>query len=244
MRPAPCQSEKTGEIFLIPVVVSAMLSVMVAPSALSAPSGVAVSMYELPLLAGHSSSSAQAMNDAGDVVGLSLDENEEGYLVRWGADGSLTRLQAVSGGSGGQAVKIVEDGTVAGFTATADGVRHAARWDASGALTRLQEPPGYVDGEAQDINDAHVAVGRLSTAGRTRPVRWGADGRATVLRLPARAEGAWPPGSTSGERSPATCSCRARRPGPCAGTQRAVSTISARSGARTASRPRSTTAAR
>ncbi|MFE9561924.1 hypothetical protein ACFYM0_12520 [Streptomyces sp. NPDC006487] len=166
-----------------------MLSVMVAPSAFSAPSGVAVSMYELPLLAGHSSSSAQAMNDAGDVVGLSLDENDEGYLVRWGADGSLIRLQAVCGGSGGQAAKIVEDGTVAGFTATADGVRHAARWDASGALTRLEEPPGYVDGEAQDINDAHVAVGRLSTAGRTRPVRWGPDGRATVLRLPARAEG-------------------------------------------------------
>lgn len=186
VRPAPYQSEKTGEIFLLPVVVSAMLSVMVAPSA---PSGVAVSMYELPLLAGHSSSSAQAMNDAGDVVGLSLDENEDGYLVRWGADGSLTRLQAVSGGSGGQAVKVVGDGTVAGFTATPDGVRHAARWEASGALTRLEEPPGYVDGEAQDINDSHVAVGHLSTAARTRPVRWNPDGRATLLRLPPKAEG-------------------------------------------------------
>ncbi|MGP3683381.1 hypothetical protein ACTVZO_01500 [Streptomyces sp. IBSNAI002] len=163
-----------------------MLSVLVAPSA---PSGAAVSMYELPLLAGHSSSSAHAMNDAGDVVGLSLDENEEGYLVRWGADGSLTRLQAVSGGAGGQAAEIAEDGTVAGFTTTPDGVRHAARWSASGALTRLEEPPGYVDGEAQDVNDSRVAVGRLSTADRTRPVRWGPDGRATLLRLPAYAEG-------------------------------------------------------
>lgn len=146
-------------------------------------------MYELPLLAGHTSSSAQAMNDAGDVVGLSLDESGDGYLVRWGDDGSLTRLQAVGAGSGGQAVKIAEDGTVAGFTDTPDGVRHAARWDASGVLTRLEEPSGYVDGEAQDINDSHVAVGRLSTADRTRPVRWGADGRATELRLPAKAVG-------------------------------------------------------
>ncbi|MBT2451399.1 hypothetical protein J7F03_30910 [Streptomyces sp. ISL-43] len=159
---------------------------MVAPSA-SSDAGVA--MYELPLLAGHTSSWAQAMNDAGDVVGLSLDENENGHLVRWGADGSLTPLQAIDGGSGGHAVKIVEDGTVAGFTDTPEGVRHAARWDASGVLTRLEEPSGYVDGEAQDINNSHVAVGHLSTDSHTRPVRWGADGRATELRLPPQADG-------------------------------------------------------
>ncbi|MFI1282952.1 hypothetical protein ACH4U5_19715 [Streptomyces sp. NPDC020858] len=100
-------------------------------------------MYELPLLAGHTSSSVQAMNDAGDVVGLSLDANGNGSLVRWGADGSLTPLQAVGGGAGtAEAVKIVDGGTVAGFTATPDGVRHAARWDAAGVLTRLEEPPG------------------------------------------------------------------------------------------------------
>ncbi|MFK0258865.1 hypothetical protein [Streptomyces sp. NPDC090445] len=159
---------------------------MVAPSASS---DAGVSMYQLPLLAGHTHSSAQAMNDAGDVVGLSLDENGDGWLVRWGADGSLTPLQAVGGGLGGHAVEIVEDGTVAGFTTTPDGVRHTARWDASGALTRLEEPSGYVDGEAQDINNSRVAVGHLSTGSRTRPVRWGADGRATVLNLPPQADG-------------------------------------------------------
>lgn len=173
---------------MIPVVLSALLSVMVAPSA-STDAGAGVSMYELPLMAGHTNSSAQAMNDAGDVVGLSLDENQDGHLVRWGADGSLTPLQAIDAGSGGQAVKVVEDGTVAGFTEAPDGVRHAARWDASGVLTRLEEPAGYVDGEVQDINDSHVAVGRLTTDSRTRPVRWGADGRATELRLPPRADG-------------------------------------------------------
>ncbi|MFJ6757058.1 hypothetical protein ACIQNK_18790 [Streptomyces sp. NPDC091273] len=147
-------------------------------------------MYELPLLPGHTNSAAQLMNDAGDVVGLSLDENRDGYLVRWGADGSLTPLQAIDDGSGGEAVKVVDDGTVAGFTDTPDGVRHAARWSASGALTRLEEPAGYVNGEAQDINNAHVAVGHLSTdTATTRPVRWGADGRATELRLLPRAVG-------------------------------------------------------
>ncbi|MFI5669886.1 hypothetical protein [Streptomyces sp. NPDC051704] len=148
-----------------------------------------VSMYELPLLAGHTNSSAQAMNDAGDVVGLSLDDARNGHLVRWGADGSLTRLQAVEGGSGGQAVKVAEDGTVVGHTDTPDGVRHAARWNATGALTRLEEPSGYVAGEVQDVNDAHVTVGSLSTDSRTRPVRWGADGRAHLLRLPPKADG-------------------------------------------------------
>ncbi|MFD9014702.1 hypothetical protein [Streptomyces sp. NPDC059552] len=146
-------------------------------------------MYELPLLAGHTSSSAQAVNDAGDVVGLSLDANENGYLVRWGADGTLTPLQAVEGGTGGHAVKIVDDGTVAGFTDAPDGVRHAARWSAAGVLTRLEEPPGYTRGEAQDINNSRVAVGQLSTESRTLPVRWGPDGRATALRLPPRALG-------------------------------------------------------
>ncbi|MER6203170.1 hypothetical protein ABT234_38095 [Streptomyces sp. NPDC001586] len=162
---------------------------MVVPPA-SGAGADAAAMYELPLLAGHTTSSAQAMNDTGDVVGLSLDANRDGHLVRWGADGSLTPLQAIDDGSGGQAVKVVDDGTVAGFTDTPDGVRHAARWSASGALTRLQEPAGYVNGEAQDINNAHVAVGHLSTdTATTRPVRWGADGRATVLRLLPRAEG-------------------------------------------------------
>ncbi|MFD8891932.1 hypothetical protein [Streptomyces sp. NPDC059566] len=146
-------------------------------------------MYELPLLAGHTSSSAQAVNDAGDVVGLSLDANENGYLVRWGADGTLTPLQAVEGGTGGHAVKIVDDGTVAGFTDAPDGVRHAARWSAAGVLTRLEEPPGYTRGEAQDINNSRVAVGQLSTESRTLPVRWGPDGRATALRLLPRALG-------------------------------------------------------
>ncbi|WP_326588606.1 hypothetical protein [Streptomyces sp. NBC_01294] len=154
------------------------------------PASDAGAMYELPLLAGHTSSSVQAMNDAGDVVGLSLDANGNGSLVRWGADGSLTPLQAVGGGAGtAEAVKIVDGGTVAGFTATPDGVRHAARWDAAGVLTRLEEPPGHVRGEARDINGSRVAVGQVSTDSTTLPVRWGADGRATVLRLPPRADG-------------------------------------------------------
>ncbi|MFD7629770.1 hypothetical protein ACFV7Q_27725 [Streptomyces sp. NPDC059851] len=171
---------------MIPVVLSAMLSVVVAPSASS---DAGVSMYELPLLPGHTNSSAQAMNGAGDVVGLSLDDDANGHLVRWGADGSVTRLQAVDGGVGGHAVEVVEDGTVAGFTTTPDGVRHAARWDASGVLTRLEEPPGYVDGEVRDINNSRIAVGHSSTDGHTRPVRWDAYGRATVLALPPRADG-------------------------------------------------------
>ncbi|MFI7354429.1 hypothetical protein ACIBTP_10830 [Streptomyces avidinii] len=152
-------------------------------------SGAVGAMYELPLMAGHTNSSAQAMNDTGDVVGLSLDANEDGYLVRWGADGSLTPLQAIDGGTGGYAVKIVDDGTVAGFTDTPDGVRHAARWSASGVLTRLEEPPGYTRGEAQDINNSRVAVGQISTESATLPVRWGPDGRVTVLRLPPQARG-------------------------------------------------------
>ncbi|MFF4449241.1 hypothetical protein [Streptomyces sp. NPDC001502] len=168
------------------MVLSAMLSVAVVPPASGAG---ADAMYELPLLPGHTTSSAEAMNESGDVVGFSLDANGDGFLVRWGADGSLTPLQAVGGGTGGHAVKIADDGTVAGFTDTPDGVRHAARWNAAGVLTRLEEPPGYVQGEAQDINNARVAVGQLSTDTATIPVRWGPDGRATALRLPPQAHG-------------------------------------------------------
>ncbi|MFJ2823398.1 hypothetical protein ACIO7M_20090 [Streptomyces toxytricini] len=157
--------------------------------ALPPAAGGADTVHELPLPAGSTHSSVQAMNDAGDVVGLAYGDDGTGRLVRWGADGTPTLLQGAGGGSGGSAAAVAEDGTVAGAADTPDGVRHPARWDGAGRLTRLEEPSGFVEGEVRDVNDSRIAVGHLSTGSTALPARWGADGRAVLLRLPARATG-------------------------------------------------------
>ncbi|MFE6103957.1 hypothetical protein ACFVQ4_28895 [Streptomyces laurentii] len=142
-------------------------------------------MQLLPFPEGHVSSSADLINDAGQIVGATSDGRGVYTATRWDADLSMTPLKALT--SAGTLVwtrALGPDGTVAGAADVGDRVDHAVTWDASGTPTRLEEPAGYVNSTANDINEDHVVVGVASDNRAARAVRWGRDGTATLLPLP------------------------------------------------------------
>ncbi|MEV7278698.1 hypothetical protein [Streptomyces sp. NPDC093111] len=142
-------------------------------------------MHLLPYPEGHAAANAELMNDAGQIVGSTTDGRGTYTATRWEADLSITPLKALNATGTLIITKaLAPDGTVAGAADTGDRVDHAVTWDASGTPKRLEEPAGYVNSTANDINGGHVVVGVVSDNRAARAVRWGPDGRATLLPLP------------------------------------------------------------
>ncbi|MGW4135045.1 hypothetical protein [Amycolatopsis japonica] len=137
---------------------------------------------DLGTLPGDDESTVLAVNEAGEMVGLSLagPTPKRSHPVRWDATGQIMALPT-PGGTEGQVRDINSFGVSAGYVLTAT-TAVPARWDAAGQATLLQLPPGYHNATAWAISDTDVVVGAwLTPAEQYHGFRWDPDGTATDL---------------------------------------------------------------
>ncbi|MFJ8917413.1 HAF repeat-containing protein [Amycolatopsis sp. NPDC102389] len=137
---------------------------------------------DLGTLPGDDESTVLAVNEAGEMVGLSLvgPTPKRSHPVRWDANGQIMALPT-PGGTEGQVRAINELGVSAGYVLTAT-TAVPARWDAAGQVTLLQLPPGYHNATAWAISDTDVVVGNwLTPDNQFHGFRWDPDGVATDL---------------------------------------------------------------
>lgn len=145
-------------------------------------------------LAGGEEGSVLNITEDGRAVGLFTREWET-MPAMWRADGTLVEigLPDWQDYEYGYATAINESGVVVGFAyatiSTPSGplrVNDAFRWTEEGGFTRLRHLSPLSDSQPSGINAQGEAVGySLGDDGRTRAVRWSADGSVEALDLPA-----------------------------------------------------------
>lgn len=131
------------------------------------------SMKELPPLPGDSTSAATAINDLGQVVGISgacgiaVGGVSAAHSVLW-QEGVPTEIPNLGGHTWNTPTAINNQGTVVGFSLPAgqDGTRNfeAFLWTRAGGLVRLGKLPGDIRAEALGVNEKNQVVG-LSRGG-------------------------------------------------------------------------------
>lgn len=118
----------------------------------------------LPYPTGANSSVAYSDNDAGDVVGATID-NSTGHLQAyyWSpANRTMAQDLATLGGVSSQANDINNVGQIAGWALTSSGSEHAVLWpDHNSAPQDLGIPAGVTGSIAQSVNDSGTVVGYL-----------------------------------------------------------------------------------
>ena len=124
-------------------------------------------MIDLGTLRGHPRSHATAVNDNGQVVGLSSPA--DGLSTRafsWTQAGGMVDLGTL-GGSVAHALAVNETGQVVGQSTQADGSFHAVLWevpaavmvhDLSTSIDSMELQPGVTDSLASKLDDASAAV--------------------------------------------------------------------------------------
>ena len=130
-------------------------------------------MRELPPLPGDSTSAATAINDLGQVVGISgacgiaVGGVSAAHSVLW-QNGVPTEIPNLGGHTWNTPTAINNAGTVVGFSLPAgqDGTRNfeAFLWTQAGGLVRLGKLPGDIRAEALGVNENNQVVG-LSRGG-------------------------------------------------------------------------------
>ena len=130
-------------------------------------------MKELPPLPGDSTSAATAINDLGQVVGISgacgiaVGGVSAAHSVLW-QNGVPTEIPNLGGHAWNTPTAINNEGTVVGFSLPAgqDGTRNfeAFFWTQAGGLVRLGKLPGDIRAEALGVNEHNQVVG-LSRGG-------------------------------------------------------------------------------
>ena len=130
-------------------------------------------MKELPPLPGDSTSAATAINDLGQVVGISgacgiaVGGVSAAHSVLW-QNGVPSEIPNLGGHTWNTPVAINNLGTVVGFSLPAgqDGTRNfeAFLWTQAGGLQRLGKLPGDIRAEALGVNEKNQVVG-LSRGG-------------------------------------------------------------------------------
>ena len=139
-------------------------------------------MRELPPLPGDSTSAATAINDKGQVVGISgacgiaVGDVSAAHAVIW-ENGVPTRIPDFGGHAWNTPTAINNDGVVVGFSlpAAADGTRfyRAFVWTREGGTKMLDQIPGDVRSVAFGINEDGMIVGFSRTPGALlRAVIW------------------------------------------------------------------------
>ena len=137
---------------------------------------------ELPPLPGDSTSAATAINDKGQVVGISgacgiaVGDVSAAHAVIW-ENGVPSRIPDFGGHAWNTPTAINNDGVVVGFSlpAAADGTRfyRAFVWTKEGGTKMLDQIPGDVRSAAFGINDDGTIVGLSRTSGALlRAVIW------------------------------------------------------------------------
>ena len=139
-------------------------------------------MRELPPLPGDSTSAATAINDKGQVVGISgacgiaVGDVSAAHAVIW-ENGVPTRIPDFGGHAWNTPTAINNDGVVVGFSlpAAADGTRfyRAFVWTRESGTKMLDQIPGDVRSAAFGINEDGTIVGLSRTPGALlRAVVW------------------------------------------------------------------------
>jgi probable HAF family extracellular repeat protein len=149
-------------------------------------------LQELPPLAGDTVTAATAINDSGQVVGISgICANAVGgysaaHAVLW-QDGTPIDLGNIGGVAWNTPMAINQDGVVVGFANVPDGDpgafnAHAFRWTEEGGIEDLGTLSGDTYSEALGINASGQIVGLSCTAGpgSCRAFLW-EDGEMTDL---------------------------------------------------------------
>ena len=124
-------------------------------------------MQELPPLSGDSTSAAVAINDLGQVVGISGDcgiavgSVSARHAVLW-QNGVPTDLGNIGGDSWNTPTAINNQGTIVGFANTAPGVARSYEafiWTKAGGMKSLGKLPGDIRSVANGINEKGQIVG-------------------------------------------------------------------------------------
>jgi len=129
-------------------------------------------------------SSANAINDAGEITGVS---NIGSAIVPfiWSDKNGLQRLPLFGGDNCGQAVAINKHGDVAGISSGLNGSR-AYLWSRKTGVLKLNILPGGTYSRAHDINDSDEVAGVSNTPDGDRATLWTKDGSVRDLgTLPA-----------------------------------------------------------
>jgi probable HAF family extracellular repeat protein len=139
------------------------------------------SPLELPPLAGDTTSAATAINDRGDVVGISgicdraVGRFSARHAVLW-HDGQPTDLGRLGGVAWNTPMAIDQRGDVVGFANVGAGggfSAHAFRWTRHGGIEDLGTLPGDTTSQALGVNDRGEVVGTSCDADFTcRAVVW------------------------------------------------------------------------
>src|SRR6266480_3682727 len=125
-------------------------------------------------LHGGESSSASAINDAGEVAG---EANTAESIVPfvWTPSGGLRRSPLLAGDNCGQAFGINRHGHVVGYSSGPNG-RRGFLWTRGGRVRDLGVLPGGNYSSASDINDLDEVAGTSGSAAGERAVLWTTNG--------------------------------------------------------------------
>lgn len=142
----------------------AIVTAIVGLLAFGAPAAAAVPSFtptELPNLPDGTSSSAEAVNDAGQIVGWALTEDDVPHAVLW-QDGGITDLGTLGDDTASYATAISDNGLIVGVSGASplepSETGHAVLWR-DGQIIDLGTLPGGSYSGATDVNDAGQVVG-------------------------------------------------------------------------------------
>jgi probable HAF family extracellular repeat protein len=124
----------------------------------------------LGALLGGDYSSASAINDAGEVTGVSNTSKAMVPFV-WTSTTGLRRVPLLPGDNCGQAIGINKYGHIAGYSSGPSGAK-AFLWTRSNAVRNLGVLAGGDHSRARDVNDFDEAVGSSSSSAGERAVLW------------------------------------------------------------------------
>lgn len=103
---------------------------------------------------------ARDINNRGQVVGISSDDQGQPRAFLWTRDGGMVDLGTTGGASAG-ALAISQNGVVVGMSLDASGAPEAALWAADGAIRGLGRFGG-LESMAFGVNDRGQVVGRYT----------------------------------------------------------------------------------